>query len=158
QYKDKLGTGAGRAILEPRSNMVIVADKAESLDKLSRYIDAETLESMGIPAGAGRTRADRVRTPSLGAIAGRANLHFYLMAFARVTRIPMRSAKAGRGFDKHYREADLWMDEQGYAALETEFNRLNEYYQLALQNNGQNWPVPPDQRTFSPAEQNKLDI
>ena len=30
--------------------------------------------------------------------------------------------------------------------------------QLALKNNGQNWPVPPDERTLTPAEQNKLEI
>jgi hypothetical protein len=158
QYKDKLGTRAGRAILEAKSNTVIIADKAASLEKLQRYIDAEALESMGLPAGAGRTPADRLRLPSLGAIASTANIHFYLMAFARVSQIPMRASKTARTFDRHYREADVWMGETDYRALESEYNRVNEYSQLALRNNGQNWPVPPDERTLTPAEQNKLDI
>jgi hypothetical protein len=158
QYKDKLGTRAGRAILEPKSNTVIIADKATSFEKLQSYIDAEALESMGLPAGAGRTPADGLRPPSLGAIAGRANIHFYLMAFARVSQIPTRSVKIERAFDRYYREADVWMNESGYRALETEYNRVNEYFELALKNNGQNWPVPPDERTLTPAEQNRLDI
>jgi hypothetical protein len=158
QYKDKLGTRAGRAILEPKSNTVIIADKAASLEKLQRYIDAEALESMGVPAGAGRTPADRLRPPSLGAIKAPPNIHFYLMAFARMTRIPIRSAKAERVFTKHYPEADVWMSEQGYRALEAEYNRINEYFQIASKNNGQGWPVPPDERTLSPSEQNRLDI
>ena len=127
QYKDKLGTRAGRAILEAKSNTVIIADKAASLEKLQRYIDAESLESMGVPAGAGRTPADGLRPPSLGAIASTASIHFYLMAFARVGRIPMRGSKTARTFDRHYREADVWMGETGYRALELEFNRVNEY-------------------------------
>ena len=138
--------------------MVIVADKAASLQKLQYYIDTETLESMGVPAGAGRTRADGLRPPSLGAIAGQPNIHFYLMALARVSRIPMRASKAERSFDKYYPEGDVWMSGQAYRTLEAEYNRLNEYFQLALKNNGQGWPVPPDERTLSPAEQNKIDI
>ena len=158
QFKDKLGTKAGRAILEAKSNSVIVADKAASLDKLQRYIDAETLESMGIPAAAGHTPADGLRPPALGAIAGQSNIHFYLLAFARVSRIPIRGSKTDRVFDKHYPEADVWMGEQGYRSLEAEYKRLNEYFQLARKNNGENWPVPPDERTLSPAEQNRLEI
>jgi hypothetical protein len=158
QYKDKIGTKGGRAILEPKSNMVIIADKTGSLAKLQYYIDTETLESMGVPAGAGRTPADGLKTPSLGAIAGRDNLHFYLVAFARVSRFAMRASKTERVFDKYYPEAGVWMAEQVYRALEGEYNRINEYYQLALKNNGQGWPVPPDERTLSPAQQNKLDI
>ena len=69
QYQDKLGTRAGRAILEAKSNVVIVADKAASLEKLARYIDAEALQSMGVPAAAGHTAAEGLRPPSLGAIA-----------------------------------------------------------------------------------------
>jgi hypothetical protein len=158
QYKDKLGTKAGRAILESRSNMVIVADKASSLAKLERYIDAETLESMGVPASAGRTPADGLRPPALGAIAARESLHFYLMAFARMSRIPMSGSKQNGVFDRHYPEADVWIGESGYRALETEYKRINEYFQLAHSDRTQDWPVPNDERTLSPAEQSRLEI
>ena len=158
QYKDKLGTKAGRAILESRSNMVIVADKASSLEKLERYIDAEALEAMGVPAAAGRNPADGLRTPTLGAIAARENLHFYLMAFARMSRIAMSGSKQNGIFDRHYPEADVWIAEQGYRALETEYKRINEYFQLAHTNRTQDWPVPSDERTLSPAEQSRLEI
>jgi hypothetical protein len=158
QYKDKLGTKAGRAILESKSNMVIVADKASSLEKLERYIDAETLEAMGVPASSGRTPADGLRPPTLGAIATRDHLHFYLMAFARMSRIAMSGSKQNRVFDRHYPEADVWIGEQGYRALENEYERINEYFQLARTSGGQDWPVPKDERTLSPAEQNRLEI
>ena len=72
---------------------MIVADKAPSLEKLEHYIDAEALEAMGVPAAAGHTPADGLRPPSLGAIASRENIHFYLMAFARASQIPMSGTK-----------------------------------------------------------------
>jgi hypothetical protein len=158
QYKDRLGTKAGRAILESRSNMVIVADKPSSLEKLERYIDMETLEAMGVPAAAGRTPADGLRPPTLGAIAARDHLHYYLMAFARMNRIVMSGSKQNGVFDKHYPESDVWIGEQGYRALETEYKRINEYFQLARTARGQDWPVPSDERTLSPAEQSRLEI
>jgi hypothetical protein len=158
QYKDKLGTKAGRAILEAKSNVVIVSDKAASLQKLARYIDAEALQSMGVPAAAGHSAAEGLRPPSLGAIAARENIHFYLMAFARANQIPMSGSKKDGVFDKHYPEADLWIDEQGYRALETEYRRLDQYFQLARKNSREGWPVPPDERTLTPAAQNRLEI
>ena len=68
QYEDKLGTRAGHAILEPKSNVVLVSDKAASLEKLAHYIDAEALEAMGVPIRDGQIAADSLRPPSLGAI------------------------------------------------------------------------------------------
>jgi hypothetical protein len=158
QYRDKLGTRGGRAILEPKSNVVIIADKAASLEKLERYIDVEALQSMGVPAAAGHTAAEGLRPPSLGAIASRANIHFYLMAYARFRQIPMSGSKQEGAFDKYYPEADVWVGERGYRLLESEFKRVNEYYQIARADDGQEWPVRPDERTLSPAEQNRLDI
>jgi hypothetical protein len=158
QYKDKIGTKAGRAILEAKSNVVIVADKAASLAKLEHYIDAEVFQSMGVPAAAGHTAAEGLQPPRLGAIAARENIHFYLMTFARIGQIPMSGAKKDGVFDKHYPEADLWMGEQGYRALEREYRRIDQYFQLARKSNGQDWPVPPDERTLTPAEQNRLEI
>ncbi len=158
QYRDKLGTKAGRAILEKKSNLVIVADKAASLDKLEHYIDAEVLQSMGVPAAAGHSAAEGLRPPNLGAIAARENIHFYLMAFARVRRFASSGSKQAGVFDKHYPEADVWMNERGYRTLETEYRRIDQYFQLTRQNNRDEWPVPADERTLSPAEQNALEI
>jgi hypothetical protein len=158
QYKDKLGTRAGRAILEAKSNTVIVADKAASLEKLQRYIDAEVLEAMGLPAAAGHVAGDVPRPPSPGAIADRANIHFYLMTFARVSRIPMNGSKTQGVAERHYPEADLWLAERGYRALEAEYKRINEFVQLARDTSAQEWPTLDGERTLSPADQKKLEI
>ena len=158
QYKDKLGTKGGRAILEAKSNVVIVADKAASLEKLARYIDAEVLQSMGVPAAAGHSAAEGLRPPNLGAIAARENIHFYLTTFARVSQIPVSGSKKDGVFDKHYPEADVWVGVQGYRALENEYLRIDQYFQLARKNSHEQWPVPADQRTLSPAEQKRLEI
>jgi hypothetical protein len=158
QYRDKLGTRAGRAILETKSNVVIVCDKAASLEKLERYIDAEVLQAMGVPAAAGHTAAEGLQPPSLGAIAARANIHFYLMTFARVSQLPISGSKLEGAFIKHYPEADVWLGEGSYRALEREYRRVDQYFQLARKSGGQDWPVPADERTLSPAEQNRLEI
>ncbi len=158
QYRDKIGTRAGRAILEAKSNVVIIADKAESLEKLERYIDAEALQSMGVPAAAGHTAAEGLRPPSPGAIAARANIHFYLTRFARSSQIAMSGEKKEGVFDKHYPEADVWVGERGYRALEIEYRRIDQYFQLFRRTRGEDWPVPNDERTLSPAEQGRLEI
>ena len=158
QYRDKLGTRAGRAILEPRSNVVLVADKASSLESLQRYIDAEVLEAMGVSAAAERAPGDGLRPPSLGAIAARDNVHFYLMSFARISRISLAGSKEQGVAEKYYPEADLWTGDQGYRALEAEYKRINEFVQHARQTGGQEWPVPDGERTLSLAEQKKLSI
>jgi hypothetical protein len=158
QYKDKLGTKAGRAILEARSNVVIVSDKASSLERLERYIDVETVQAMGVPAAAGHTAAEGLRPPSLGAVIARANVHFYLVAFARLSQIPISGSKKEGVFDRHYPEADVWVGERGYRMLESEFRRIDAYAQLARKTGGQDWPVLDDERTLSPAEQSRLAI
>ncbi len=158
QYRDKLGTGAGRAILEQKSNVVIVADTAASLEKLQRYIDAETVEAMGVSMTRRYTPGDALRPPSLGAIAARENVHFYLMAFARASQIPMSGSKEQGVADKYYPEADVWIGARGYRVLESEFKRINEFVQHARQTHGEEWPVPDGERTLSPADQKKLSI
>ena len=35
---------------------------------------------------------------------------------------------------------------------------VDQYFQLARKTGGENWPVPGDERTLSPDEQNRLDI
>ena len=52
----------------------------------------------------------------------------------------------------------VWIGESGYRALETEFKRINEYFQLARAKDSQDWPAPGDERTLSPAEQSRLEI
>ena len=100
----------------------------------------------------------RSRPPNLGAIAARENIHFYLTTFARVSQIPVSGSKKDGVFDKHYPEADVWVGVQGYRALENEYLRIDQYFQLARKNSHEQWPVPADQRTLSPAEQNRLEI
>jgi hypothetical protein len=158
QYKDKLGTRPGRAILEAKSNTVIVADKASSLEKLQRYIDAEVLEAMGLPAAAGHVAGDGLRPPSPGAIASQASIHFYLMTFARVSRIPMSGSKRPGVAERHYPEANVWLGERGYRALEAEYKRINDFVQLSRDTSVQNWPTLDGERTLSPADQKQLEI
>jgi hypothetical protein len=158
QYRDKLGTKAGRAILDVRSNVVIVADTAASLEKLQRYIDAEAVEAMGVSAVAGHAPGDALRPPSLGAIAARENIHFYLMTFARMSQIPMSGSEEQGVSDKYYPEADLWIGARGYRVLESEYKRINEFVQHARQTGGEEWPVPDGERTLSLARQKKLSI
>ena len=154
QYRDKLGTRAGRAILEAKSNVVIVADTASSLEKLQRYIDTETLEAMGVSAAEGHAPGDALRPPSLGAIAARENIHFYLMTFARMSRIPMSGSEEQGVSDKYYpgsQPLDRARGDRG--RLESEYKRINEFVQQARQTGGEEWPVPDGERTLSPAQQ-----
>ena len=88
QYRDKEGSSLGHAVLEPRSNIVIVADTPKALELLRAHIDSEVLEAMGVPASAGHGPGDEARPPSLGAIASRETIHFYLMTFARLESLP----------------------------------------------------------------------
>ena len=43
----------------------------------------------------------------------------------------MNGEKKDGAFDKHYPEADVWLGERGYRALENEYRRIDQYYQLA---------------------------
>ena len=138
--------------------MVIVADKASSLEKLERYIDAEALESMGVPAAAGRTPADGLRPPTLGAIAASDHLHFYLMAFARKSRIAMSGSKQNGVFDRHYPEADVWIGEQGYRASKLNLSESTSTFSSPTRPAARIGPSRDDERTLSPAEQSRLEI
>jgi hypothetical protein len=158
QYRDKIGTMAGRAILEGRSNVVIVADTASSLAKLRRYIDAEAVEAMGVSMTRRYTPGDAVRPPSLGAIAARENVHYYLMAFARASQIPMSGSKEQGVAERYYPEADVWVGERGYRTLQSEYKRINDFVQQARQTRGEEWPVAEGERTLSAADQKKLSI
>jgi hypothetical protein len=158
QYRDNLGTRAGRAVLEKKSNVLLVTDAAEGLDRLREYIDSEILEAMGVAAGDDQARQANPRPPSIGAIAMPAGIHFYLMAYARSRRIALVAAEEKGVIAKHYPEADLWTSEEGYRALQNEYRRLGEYVRLARENDGLGWDEPDPDRTYSGAEQNRLAI
>jgi len=158
QYRDKLGTTVGRAVLEKRSNILLVTDRAAALDGLRSYVDSEIVEAMGVPASEGHAPGEEPRPPSLGAIASRESIHFYLMAYARWSRIPLAAREEKDVLVKHYPEADLWTNEAGYRALENEYKRVNGFVQLARETGGEGWNEPNPDRTFSPVEQRRLTI
>ncbi len=158
QYRDKLGTTVGRAVLEKRSNILIVTDQTVALDRLRNYIDAEILEAMGVPASEGRAPDEEPRPPSLGAIASRENILYYLMVYARSSRIPLAASEEKGVLARHYPEADLWTDERGFMALENEYMRVNQFVQLARQTRGEGWDDPYPERTLSPGAQKRLTI
>jgi hypothetical protein len=157
QYRDKAGSSVGHAVLEPKSNVAIVTDTRQVLDSLRAHIDSEILEAMGVPATDGQSPVER-RPPSLGAIASRESIHFYLLAFARWSRIPLAAAQEPGVLAKHYPEADLWTSEQGYQALTTEYQRINEFVQLARETGGPGWDEANLDRTLPPRTQKRLAI
>jgi hypothetical protein len=157
-YSDKLGSPRGLAVVEHRSNVLIVTDAQKPLDSLGVYIDSEILEAMGVPASDGHPPGEGPRPPSLGAIASRESIHFYLMAFARSNQIPLAGAREKDVTARYYPEADLWTDEQGFKAVATEYQRISEYVELLRQAGGQGWEEPNPQRTLSPGEQKRMAI
>ena len=97
-YRDKIGTGAGHAVIVPKANVVIVTDTDAAIEKLGSWIDSETLAAMGTMAPEASALAEGTRPPSAGAIASRECVHFYLLAFARTNRhFDVRGAAAGIG-------------------------------------------------------------
>jgi hypothetical protein len=157
-YRDQIGTREGHAVLQPKANVLIVIDAARALTALQEYIDSETLEAMGVPASQGHAPGEDLRPPSLGAIASRESIHFYLMAFARWNHIPLFASEEKGVHDRYYREADVWTNERGYRALGNEYRRINEFVRLAQESGGQGWEDPNPQRTLEPIEQRKFEI
>ena len=94
QYRDKLGTREGRAILEAKSNVVIVGDKAASLEKLQAYIDAEVLGAMGVSVTAGTHPAMRCDPRVSGRSPIAQTSTSISRAFARTSRFAMSGAKS----------------------------------------------------------------
>jgi hypothetical protein len=158
RYKDGIGTREGHAVLEPRSNVLIVADSNEALEKLGATIDAEVLEAMGVPASDGQVADGGRRPPSPGATASREGIHFYLLAYARSNRIPLVASEQRVVATKYYPEADIWTSEQGIRALEQEYRRVGESIQLAREAAAQGWVDPQPERTLTPTGQKRLDI
>jgi hypothetical protein len=156
-YRDKVGTSAGHAILEPKSNVVIVTDTRNALDSLLAHIDSEVLEAMGVPAAEVRAPADR-RPPSPGAIASKEAIHFYLMTFARTNQFPLAAARMAGTLTRHYPEADLWTSESSYAALASEYQRINAFAQVARETGGPGWDEANLQRALLPASQRRMSI
>jgi len=157
-YREQIGTPEGHAVLQPKSNVLIVIDTTQPLAALQEYIDSETLEAMGVPASQRQAPGAEPRPPSLGAISSRECLHFYLVAFARWNHIPLVPAEKKGPQDRYYPEADLFTTERGYGALQSEYRRISEFVRLARDTGGQGWEETNPQRTFEPIEQRKLEI
>lgn len=158
RYTDKMGTAAGHAVIELRSNVLIVTDTPGALKSLGAHIDSEILEAMGLPVAEGHAPGEAPRPPSLGAIASKDAIHFYLMAFARWNQFPLAATEQRNRIARYYPEADLWTDEQGYKALASEYQRISEYVRLASETGGQGWDDPDPQRTLLPGDQKRLAI
>ncbi|HEX3450331.1 MAG TPA: hypothetical protein VHS97_18905 [Isosphaeraceae bacterium] len=158
QYKEKIATAAGHAILEKKSNVLIVTDSAPVLEALGRFIDSETLEAMGMPSTGGLAPGEEPRPPSIGAIASRQNIHFYLMALARQRQISLAPVRKPGVASKYYPEGDLWTDEQGYQALQDEYTRISEYVRLVRETGADELGAIDFNRTLSPREQKSLAI
>jgi hypothetical protein len=157
-YRDKAGSPAGHAVLESRSNVLIVTDTPKALESLRTHIVAEILEAMGVPASKEPEPGNALRPPSLGAITSSETLHFYLMAFAGWNEFPMAAAQDRAAAPRRYPEANVWTNEQSYWALATEYQRINEFVRLARDTGGEGWVDPNPARTLLPAEQNRRAI
>jgi hypothetical protein len=158
RYRQEIGTAEGHAILETKSNGVIVVDTDAALEKLGRFIDSEILEAMGTPAVGGVPGpAQEPRLPSPGAIASRDGIHFYLLAYARVHQIPTFGSQQS-GAPKRYPEADLWMSARGFQTLEQEYRRVREAALHTRDAVVQGWVDPHPERTLTPVAQRRLAI
>jgi len=157
-FQQEIGTRDGHAVLQPRSNVLIVIDSSPALAALAEYIDSQILEAMGIPASPAHAPGDEPRPPSLGAIVSPETVHFYLLAFARSNHIPLFGQEEKGVHDRYYPEADLWTNERGYRTLQNEYRRINDFVRLARDTGGQGWQDPTPQRVFEPIEQRKFEI
>ena len=157
-FQEKAGSALGHAVLEQRSNILIVVDTPRALQSLAAHVDSEILAAMGVPAPNGRQAGARPGPPSPGAIASREAIHFYLMACARTNRFPLGGSAQKDVVAKYYPEADLWTDEPSYRALAAEYQRINDFVQLARETGGEGWQDPNPGRTLSPGEQKRMAI
>jgi hypothetical protein len=158
QYRDKIASSVGEAILEKKSNVLIVMDSERALQSLGRFIDSETLEAMGVGPARGQVPAQEPQPPSVGAIASRDNIHFYLMALARSYRFRLAPIRVTGVASKYYPEAGLWTDDEGFHALEAEYKRINEYVRLFRETGADGFNQININRTLTPREQKTLAI
>lgn len=156
RYREGIGTGDGHAVIVPKANVVMVTDRDEALRKLGALIDEEALAAMGDP-GTGEVGAES-RLPSLGAVASRECLHFYLLAFARSRGVAMHAEQAPGTASRHYPEADVWLSDRGYNTLLQEYRRVSALIPIAREAVAQGWVDPRPDRTLSPAAQRRMEI
>jgi hypothetical protein len=158
QYRDKLGSSLGHAVLEKRSNIVIVVDAPQVLDSVRAMIDTEVLEAMGTSISNGPPLEAIRRQPSLGAVASKEALHFYLQSFARSRQVPLAAALKAGSLTKHYPDADLWTSEEGYQFLAAEYATMNRMVRDVRDGGPLMLDDPGAERTISPREQKRLAI
>jgi hypothetical protein len=156
RYRDEIGTREGHAVLVPKANVLIAIDTDAALEELGGRIDAETIAAMGADGSDGPGGGPR--PPSLGAVATRECLHFYLLAYARAHRIPIAGQPHPGSAQRHYEEADVWLSNQGFDSVLQEFRRVNELVAVAREAVAQGWIDPRPDRTLTPAAQKRLEI
>ncbi len=156
-YQNEIGTREGNAVLVPKANVVIAIDTGPALEKLAARIDEDILAAMGDSAANAADGAGGPRFPSAGAIASPECIHFYLMAFTRSSEIPIFGSQRGTA-TKHYVEGNLWLSEQGYAALRQEYRRVNELIPIARDAIAEGWVDPRPDRALSPTAQRRRQI
>ena len=159
QYRDKLGSGGGTRFDRTSTKRLDRHGHFPSLE----IVAAHTSTRRSSMPWACRSRLEMTPAtaqgaPSLGAIASRESIHFYLMAFARWNHFPLVATEHKNRMASHYPEADLWTDEPGYRALGAEYQRVAEYSQLAKETGGEGWIGPNPDRALSPGEQKRLVI
>lgn len=157
-YQEQIGTPDGHAVLQPKSNILIVIDAPSAVKAIKDDIDTQVLEAMGIPASPEHAPGEEPRPPSLGAIASPECVHFYLLTFARWSHIPLFASEQKGSHDRFYPEADLWTSDRGYRALQNEYRRINQFVRLAKQTGGEGWQDPTPHRVLEPIEQRRLEI
>jgi hypothetical protein len=145
-------------VIVPKANVVMVTDTDSALEKLGSWIDAEILAAMGTIAPDSPAQPEGTRPPSVGAVASRECIHFYLLAFARTHRIRMFGTQQPGSSTKHYPEAAVWLSQQGHEALVLEYRRINELISIAQDAVAQGWVEPRPDRTLTPSAQKRLEI
>ena len=100
QYRDQLGTGAGQAVFEKKSNVVIVTDTAPALEKLRSTSIPRSWKRWGFPPRMARWEAKPCDRPASGpSHRGTAfiSISWLLPEFARFHLPPPRRRKSSPG-------------------------------------------------------------
>ena len=93
QYRDKMGSAGGHALIVLRPNVLIVTDTPRALKSLRLILTRKSSRPWACRSRRDTNPATLRVPPSLGAIASREAIHFYLMAFARWNHFPLAATE-----------------------------------------------------------------
>ena len=125
---------------------------------VTRQIDTAILEAMGLPVPERHVAGDGPRMPSLGAIASRETIHFYLMAFARRNHFPLVASGQKSGSEVIIPRPICGPMSRAIGPSQQSIGGLANTSQLAKETGGEGWDDPDPGRTFTPSEQKRLAI